>query len=182
MYRKKNKSEKELLERILSPDEISNFMKHAQEHRHGEVLKKMFEVLLWTGGRRREVCFLEWPHIDFRRNRITLIGKTGKRTIPLLPAARAVLEPIKKDIGHVFPDWHPDTVTHFFQEIAIAAKIKGHRLHDLRHTCATYLLKSGVSLEIVQKILGHSQISTTQLYAQVLDEMMEKEMMKLRFE
>lgn len=56
------------------------------------------------------------------------------------------------------------------------------RLHDLRHSCATYLLKSGVPMEYVQKILGHASIKTTQIYAEVLQEVMQKEMEKLRFE
>lgn len=51
-----------------------------------------------------------------------------------------------------------------------------------RHTCATYLLKSGVPLEVVQKILGHASIGTTQIYAQVLDDVKKREMAKLKFE
>jgi len=44
------------------------------------------------------------------------------------------------------------------------------------------MLKSGIPLPVVQQILGHSQISTTQIYATVLDEMKQTEMMKLKFE
>lgn len=87
----------------------------------------------------------------------------------------------KKDIGRVFPEYHPDTVTHWVQAALNDAGITGHRLHDLRHTAATYLLKNGVSLEVTQRILGHSQISTTMLYAKVLDEIMKSEMKKLKF-
>ena len=98
----------------------------------------------------------------------------------LVPVKRT-LERNSKDIGRVFPDWHPDTVSHWAQEALKEAGIVSHRLHDLRHSCATYLLKNGVALEVVQRIMGHSQISTTQLYAKVLDGMLQTEMQKLNF-
>jgi site-specific recombinase XerD len=100
----------------------------------------------------------------------------------MLEPVKNALEPIQKDIGRVFPSWHPDTVSHWFKKILILSGIPNHHLHDLRHTCATYLLKNGVSLETVQRILGHAQISTTQIYAKVLDEILQKEMRKLKFE
>ena len=113
---------------------------------------------------------------------IRLHGKGDKvRMVPMLSPLEKMLSPFKKDIGLVFNDLYPDTVSHDFQEIAEACGIK-FRLHDLRHTCATYLLKSGVPLVVVQKILGHSNISTTQIYTHVLDEMKKREMAKLRFE
>jgi site-specific recombinase XerD len=91
------------------------------------------------------------------------------------------LEPEKKDIGHVFRQWHPDTTSKMFHSIARLCGADA-RLHDLRHSCATYLLKSGVPMEYVQKILGHASIKTTQIYAEVLQGVMQKEMEKLRFE
>ena len=102
--------------------------------------------------------------------------------MPLLPPLIEILTPIQKDIGPVFPPHHADTYSHKFKKIAVLCGIKENHLHDLRHTAATFMLKSGIPLPVFQKILGHSQISTTQIYAKVLDEMMQSEMSKLKFE
>ena len=51
--------------------------------------------------------------------------------------------------------------------------------HTARHTTATYLLYKGVSLAVVQKILGHTKISTTQIYAKVMDKTTENELLRV---
>lgn len=179
MYKRLKKSETDLFTRILEPDEIKNFL--AQAYKRSREYGDYCLVTLWTGGRRRESLSLEYQKIDFKNDRLTLAGKTGSRTIPMLRPVKIVLERNKKDIGRVFPDWHPDTVSHWVQVTLKDAGIVNHRLHDLRHSCATYLLKNGVALEVVQRIMGHSQISTTQLYAKVLDGILKTEMSKLKF-
>jgi integrase len=179
MYKNIKKQESELLTHILEPAEIRNFLRTA--YKRNRAFGNYCLVTLYTGGRRRESLNIRYEKTDFKNDRITLTGKTGSRTIPMLRPVKIVLEKDKKDIGRIFPDWHPDTITHWVQTALTDAGIVGHRLHDLRHTAATYLLKNGVSLETTQRILGHSQISTTQLYAQVLDEIMKSEMRKLKF-
>ncbi|MGC9976226.1 MAG: tyrosine-type recombinase/integrase [Syntrophales bacterium] len=180
MYRKRDENKGPPLRRILHPEEIQNILKKARER--NESLWRLLTVHVWTGGRRSECLSLEWPQVDFQNDMITLQGKTGERTIPMLPAVRDVLEPIRKDIGRVFADWHRDTVSHWFKEIAVSVGATEHRLHDLRHTAATYMLKSGIDLEVVQRILGHTHISTTQIYAKVLDEILKVQMKKLTYE
>ena len=179
MYKRLKKPESELLERILEPDEIKNFLRQA--YKRSRSFGDYCLVTLWTGGRRRESLNIEYQKTDFKNDRITLTGKTGSRTIPMLKPVKIVLCRNKKDIGRAFPSWHPDTVSHWVQVALKDAGIVKHRLHDLRHTAATYLLKNGVPLDVVQRIMGHSQISTTQLYAQVLDDILQKEMRKLKF-
>jgi site-specific recombinase XerD len=49
------------------------------------------------------------------------------------------------------------------------AKLQGVRIHDLRHSFASHLVSSGVSLPVVGKLLGHTQASTTQRYAHLAD-------------
>lgn len=165
--------------RILKPDEIDKIMKKAEEM--DIEYWRYFNFQLWTGARRREGLGLEWTHINFESMECTLSGKTGRRTVPLLPPVIDSLESARKDIGRVFIQYHPDTWSHIFQEVASSCGIAA-RLHDLRHNCATYLLKNGVPLEVVQKILGHRNINTTQIYAKVLDEMIRVEMQKLKFQ
>lgn len=167
-------------QRVLEPDQIKIILRKA--FRTDRDMGKRVFFHLWTGTRRREGCCLTWSDMDFRKMVIRVHGKGGKvRIVPMLQQVAKMFDPGRKDIGKVFDNLHPDTVSHAFQEIVEACGIKA-RLHDLRHTCATYLLKSGVPLDVVQKILGHVHISTTQIYAQVLDEIKKREMAKLRFE
>ncbi len=83
-------------------------------------------------------------------------------------------------IGLVFPRWSLDTYTHRFQEVADGAGVNA-RLHDLRHTAATYMLNSGMSLPIGQEIFGHRDIKTTQIYAKVRNKLILGEMKKFNY-
>ena len=56
---------------------------------------------------------------------------------------------------------HSSDVTHAFQAHLAAAGLPRKRFHDLRHTCASFLLVQGVSPRVVMEILGHSQIALT---------------------
>ena len=68
----------------------------------------------------------------------------------------------------------PDTVTHAWRRLARRTGFLGIRLHDVRHTHATLLLKQGVHPKIVQERLGHATIATTlDIYSHVLPGMQE---------
>jgi integrase len=121
MYKRLKKPEAELLSRILEPDEIKNFLRKA--YKRSKAWGDYCLVTLWTGGRRRESLNIEFQKTDFKNERLTLTGKTGARTIPMLKPVKKTLERNKKDIGRVFPCWHPDTVSHWFQETAKDAGI-----------------------------------------------------------
>ena len=76
--------------------------------------------------------------------------------------------------SYVFPgkvDGKPLTeIKTFWKKVLQEADIKDLRPHDLRHTHASHLVSSGMSLSIVGKLLGHTQASTTQRYAHLADE------------
>lgn len=55
---------------------------------------------------------------------------------------------------------------------------KSYSVHTLRHTCATLLLKSGTDIRIIQEILGHSRIETTQIYTHIYNKNVEKAMLE----
>jgi len=57
----------------------------------------------------------------------------------------------------------------FWKRVTIESNLNGLRMHDLRHTYASHLVSSGLSLNIVGKLLGHTQTSTTQRYAHLAD-------------
>lgn len=165
--------------RVLNPDEIKAVLQKAFKTDRDMGRRLFFH--LYTGARRREVCNLTWQDIDFLKEQCRLHGKGGKiRTIPVLHPVIKMMNPIKKDLGFVFEQMHRDTVSKEFKKIARACGVDA-RLHDLRHTAATYMLKSGVSLKVIQSILGHSNVSTTEIYAKVVDDMMRDEMARLRF-
>lgn len=169
------------LPRVLTPEQIQAILEAAKAK--DVELWRYFSFCLWTGARRSEVLKLSWQEIDLKHKKCRLTGKGNReRIVPLVPALIKILKPIKKDLGPVFDQEHADTYTHKFRRIAKGCGVEGHHLHDLRHTAATFMLKSGIPLPVVQKILGHSQISTTQIYASVLDEMKQTEMRKLKFQ
>ncbi|HOR78714.1 MAG TPA: tyrosine-type recombinase/integrase, partial [Anaerolineaceae bacterium] len=90
--------------------------------------------------------------------------------------------PAERNPALIWEGGQGGTISHRVKGVMAACGIVGHRLHDLRHTAATYMLKNGIDIRTVQKILGHAAISTTTIYADVLTEMLKSEMSKLRFE
>ena len=72
-------------------------------------------------------------------------------------------------------------VTHKFIDLARSCGVKT-RLRDLRHNAVSYMLRSDMPIEVVQKIVGHSQISTTLIYTHILSDIEQREMKKFRFE
>ena len=133
----------------------------------------------YTGCRRSEIIRLRWENISGETARI--IGKGDKeRIVPLVPQSAKVMKP-RLDVGPVFIQMHPDTYTHRFKKICMACGIEDRCFHSLRHSSATAMLESGIPLEVIQKILGHANISTTQIYAEVQDQLLIEQMKKLKF-
>jgi site-specific recombinase XerD len=177
------------LPRVNAPEDLTAILNKAKET--DRELWRLFMFYLWTGCRRKEALNLNWQDCRFwtekgRGKEISgeckIKGKGGReRMIPLLKPVIEALYPGRLDIGPVFQCGHPDTVTHKFMEIARSCGVNA-RLHDLRHNAVTYMLKSGIPIQVVQKIVGHSQLSTTLIYTHVLNDVKQKEMKKLRFE
>jgi integrase len=127
-------------------------------------------LLLFTGARLREILHLRWEHIDIDRGLLRLPdSKTRKKTIVLNAPALAVLtglprasayviagEDAKKPRADLKRPWHA---------VAMRAGLVGVRLHDLRHTHASFGAGAGLGLPIIGKLLGHTQASTTLRYA-----------------
>jgi site-specific recombinase XerD len=168
------------LPHVLPREAIQALLAHTRER--DPELWRIIQFALWTGCRRSEILGLSWPMVCVPRAVARIIGKGDKeREIDLLPGALEAMGSAR-DLGHVFCAWHKDTLSHRFKAAARACGVGWARFHSVRHTAATYMISSGIPLQVVQRILGHSDIRTTQIYAQVMDEVRTREMGKLKFE
>ncbi len=135
-------------------------------------------LLLFTGARLREILHLKWAHVDFERAALFLPdSKTGKKTIYLNGPALAVLQALPHAGSYVFPsepkrkvaDKTAEQPRHDLKRpwegVRRLAGLEGVRLHDLRHTHASFGVGGGLGLPIIAKLLGHSQIRTTERYS-----------------
>lgn len=135
-------------------------------------------LLLFTGARLREILHLKWAHVDFERAALFLPdSKTGKKTIYLNAPALAVLQNLPRLSAYVFPgearkktngkkaEQPRHDLKRPWEGIRRMAKLEGVRLHDLRHTHASFGVGGGLGLPIIAKLLGHSQIRTTERYS-----------------
>jgi len=142
----------------------------------------VFKFLILTGARKNEVLQATWDQFDLEKGVWTkpahLTKQKKKEHLPLSDKALEVLQTIKKlitqDSPYLFPgkvDGQPlQEVKTFWKRILKEANLDNVRIHDLRHTHASHLVSSGLSLSVVGKLLGHTQASTTQRYAHLADE------------
>ena len=127
-------------------------------------------LLIFTGARLREILHLRWEAVDLERGLLLLPdSKTGRKTIVLNGAARAILSTVPKTSAFVVPGKTPDRPRSDLKKpwelVCARADLRGLRLHDLRHTFASIGAGASLGLPIVGKLLGHSQPQTTARYA-----------------
>lgn len=159
-------------ERYLSGQEAKRLIESLQQS-DNPMLQYIVPMLILTGARKNEVLYARWEDFNLEQRiwRIPM-SKSGKaRHVPISDGVLRLLDtmPRKDDCPWMFAN--PKTgkpYKSFFNSWHTARKKVGLsdvRVHDLRHSFASFLVNSGRSLYEVQKILGHSQISTTQRYA-----------------
>lgn len=135
-----------------------------------ESIKRAFMFACFTGLRISDIIALRWDMMTRDGIRIRM-QKTGELVyIPLTDNARAWLPPGKTD--PVFQlGVHPNYLGPFLKEWTEAAGItKRVTFHVSRHTFATLLISSGADIYVVSKLLGHTNVATTQIYARIIDE------------
>jgi integrase len=130
-------------------------------------------MLLLTGARKREVLDARWCDIDAPRSfwRIPKTKSGHERHVPLSTAALSLLAtiPRRDDCDYIFAS--PKTLRPFvsifisWHTARTAAGLGDVRIHDLRHSFASFLVNAGCSLYEVQKILGHASVVMTQRYS-----------------
>lgn len=153
--------------------------------------KAMLELMYATGLRVSELINLKLQDIDLSQDIIRTFGKGSKeRVIPIGDYAKEYVEKYfyeyrgsmikKKACEYLFLNNHGDKMTRqgFFKIIKKIAKEKGIDKplspHTIRHSFASHLLKYGADLRTIQCLLGHSDISTTQIYTHISNEELKK--------
>lgn len=134
-----------------------------------------FRLLILTGCRLREIQTLQWAFITDAGMELP-DTKTGARRIPLPAAARAVLSTLPRTPGNPYviegklEKSHITDLQHPWRRIRARAGLDDVRIHDLRHTYASNAVSSGMPIQMVGRLLGHTQIQTTMRYAHLADD------------
>ncbi len=173
-------------ERFLSTDELNRLgeaLDAAERDGTHPSAIAIVRLLLFTGCRLSEILTLQWRFVDFERGCLRLPdSKSGPKTVHLGPPAIELLADLPRFSGpFVFPaariaraGWpgpgHFVGVDDIWRTIRVRAGIEDVRLHDLRHTFASWAVMGGASLHMTGALLGHRQPSTTAKYAHLAAE------------
>lgn len=172
---------------VLSKEEVEKLLDIDLTDCYSYRNKAMLELLYSTGLRVSELVNLELSNIDLENCTLKTIGKGNKeRIIPISDYALYYVEKyineyrgsmLKKGVNnYVFINNHGNVMTRqgFFKIIKKLASEKNIKTpispHTLRHSFATHLLDYGADLRSIQEMLGHSNLSTTQIYTHVSSE------------
>lgn len=147
-------------------------------------LKILVEAGIYTGCRLGELLSLSWDSVDLDRDEIRISNANDfvtkskrERVLPLHPALKKVLEPLKKKARSqwVFPReetlrWSVSQMSIRFKTALKRSPLPDRRkrelhFHSLRHSHATWLLEQGVPIYSVSRILGHASVKTTEIYS-----------------
>lgn len=141
-------------------------------------ITSIIKFLILTGARKSEAVNATWNDINFHKCQWTIReNKSGKtRHVPLSDLAIDTLIQVERIPGcdYIFPN--PKTLMpynnlfHTWKKIREAAGIPDVRIHDLRHSYASFLVNNGMPIYDVSDILGHSNVATTKRYAHLSNE------------
>jgi integrase len=166
--------------RWITEEEAALLIKSAgHDSRAAPYLPQFIRLALHTGCRKNELLMLEWKRVNFKDRLIFLEGihtKSGKRrSIPLSKAAVEAL----KERAEYRKQWCPRSpwvfcnqkgkrianIRNSFESARKRAGIEDFRIHDLRHTCAAWLISRGAPIAEVRDLLGHCSVTMTERYA-----------------
>jgi len=159
------------LPRTLSRDDLMKLM-GAMSLKH----RALFMCLYHAGMRKQEACRLKWDDVHFDPDFFRITGKGSKmRLVPMTPVLSEIMRALRSvDNGgqYCFPSRvRGGVLTDIRAPLKKALETCGIREtvtpHMLRHSFATHLLENGADIRAIQGLLGHEQISTTQIYLQV---------------
>ncbi len=179
------------LPKVLSEDEINKILDIKLNNDFDYRNKAMLELMYSSGLRVSELINLKVNDIDLENEVVRIFGKGSKERI--VPLNEYTTEALKKYIlnhrrelfkhgenDYLFLNNHGLRMTRqgFFKILKKIAKEKNIKTdfspHTLRHSFATHLLKYGADLRSIQELLGHSDISSTQIYTHITDEKLQE--------
>jgi integrase len=161
-------------DRWITPTELPELAK-AIDAEPNEMARHAIWLYLLTGARRSELLSAKWEDIDFDRRVLRLPKTKAGRAheIPLSKAALTLLRQIPRAAGNPYvlagrKAGRPlVNISKPWKRVRTAAKIEDVRLHDLRRTVGSWLATAGNSLTLIGKVLNHSSVSTTAIYARL---------------
>lgn len=185
---KKYKSQ-ETTRRFLTKEQIKDILDAAQDPSlyadKNPVLSPLVVTAIYTGLRKQELFNLEWEDIDFKRNMLTVRNREGfttkskkNRTVELHRKLKVILLKYRKKSGKCFD------VTNYrriFARIARKINVPDLKLHELRHTFASHLIMQGVDIATVAKLMGHSSVTTTEIYMHLTPDHLKNSVNRLNF-
>ena len=181
---------------VFTPEQTQIFLDAVRGHR----FELIYRTTLSLGLRRGEVLGLLRSEVDLEAAELRVTGslqrirgklhrsktpktKAGKRTLPIPPTLLSALSLYMEEQQQRWPDAElvfltttgtpiePMNLTHHFGEVIKQTGLPKLRFHDLRHSCATFLIAQKEHPKVISAILGHAQISTTMdIYGHVLDD------------
>lgn len=184
----KNPKTKRKLPEIASVDSILKVYEEADELEEGsQLIKVIFEILYGCALRVSELCDLKNSDVDLFQKIIRVKGKGGKtRIVPVGEKSVKIIqeylqirkpsqpnEPllVNKSGKQIYPRFVHRIVNKYLGKVT---DIKKKSPHVLRHSAATHMLDNGADLRAVKEILGHENLSTTQIYTHVSIERLKK--------
>lgn len=168
--------------RYLEPSEATSLLSVARSDTH---LHHFIVLALNTGCRKNELFQLQWKNVDLARRFIVIQPETAKtkkrRILPLNQHAQKALLELESqkptpDTLWVFSRADGNKIKpldHRFRKAIRSAGIVDFRIHDLRHTFASWLVSEGVDLIKVRDLLGHTSITMTERYAHLIPNRLE---------
>lgn len=167
-------------DRFLSETELARLGQVLSEAENAGVNRfaiAAIRLLTLTGCRKNEILSLQWKWVNLERGVLRLPdSKTGEKTAYLGAAATDLLRRLDRREGcaYVFPsdrgDGHFIALQGIWSDLRAMAELDDVRLHDLRHSFASFAAAEGTSLLIIGKLLGHKNSLTTARYAHLADD------------
>ncbi len=149
--------------RHLSPEDRDALLEEAQRHPY----ELAIALGCLAGARRSEILLARLDDVDLKGGRLRLHGTKGKRdrTVPITPKLEAVIRrrrPIANPLVRLPKS--PESTYKVLRALCRRAGVSPITWHTLRHTYATQLVRGGVQLHEVQKLMGHASLATTGKY------------------
>lgn len=166
-------------ERYVTREEAAKLLNACGDSKN-VMLLAIVHLLLLTGARKRELLDAKWEHISIERRAWHISSEASKtakgRYIPLSQAALDVIAGLPRYPGCPWLVPNPatrepfDNIKNGWAAARKAAGLPGLRIHDLRHSAASFMVNSGVDLYAVGRILGHADHQSTMRYAHLAND------------